>query len=56
MTLAPGDRLALASKARLVRDRASGREVLLYPERGLALNPVAAAARRRTRRSTARTR
>ncbi|WP_437785574.1 pyrroloquinoline quinone biosynthesis protein PqqE [Sorangium sp. So ce1097] len=43
MTLAPGDRLALASKARLVRDRASGREVLLYPERGLALNPVAAA-------------
>ncbi|XXR92173.1 pyrroloquinoline quinone biosynthesis protein PqqE [Sorangium sp. So ce406] len=43
MTLAPGDRLLLASKARLVRDRTSGREILLYPERGLALNPVAAA-------------
>ncbi|WP_437692952.1 pyrroloquinoline quinone biosynthesis protein PqqE [Sorangium sp. So ce176] len=43
MKLAPGDRLILASKARLVRDRASGREILLYPERGLALNPVAAA-------------
>ncbi|WP_437811883.1 pyrroloquinoline quinone biosynthesis protein PqqE [Sorangium sp. So ce1078] len=43
MTLAPGDRLILASKARLVRDRSSGREILLYPERGLALNPVAAA-------------
>ncbi|WP_438010734.1 pyrroloquinoline quinone biosynthesis protein PqqE [Sorangium sp. So ce321] len=43
MTLAPGDRLLLASKARLVRDRSSGREILLYPERGLALNPVAAA-------------
>ncbi|KYF88265.1 hypothetical protein BE18_50915, partial [Sorangium cellulosum] len=43
MPLAPGDRLLLASKARLVRDRASGREILLYPERGLALNPVAAA-------------
>ncbi|WP_437608169.1 pyrroloquinoline quinone biosynthesis protein PqqE [Sorangium sp. So ce834] len=43
MPLAPGDRLILASKARLARDRASGREILLYPERGLALNPVAAA-------------
>ncbi|AUX40572.1 uncharacterized protein SOCE26_019730 [Sorangium cellulosum] len=43
MNIAPGDRLSLASKARLVRDRASGREILLYPERGLALNPVAAA-------------
>ncbi|XXZ57513.1 pyrroloquinoline quinone biosynthesis protein PqqE [Sorangium sp. So ce341] len=43
MPLAPGDRPLLASKARLVRDRASGREILLYPERGLALNPVAAA-------------
>ncbi|XXV00332.1 pyrroloquinoline quinone biosynthesis protein PqqE [Sorangium sp. So ce1153] len=43
MSLAPGDRLLLASKARLVRDRSTGREILLYPERGLALNPVAAA-------------
>ncbi|XXT58777.1 pyrroloquinoline quinone biosynthesis protein PqqE [Sorangium sp. So ce590] len=43
MPLAPGDRLILASKARLVRDRSSGREIVLYPERGLALNPVAAA-------------
>jgi PqqA peptide cyclase len=47
--LAParGDRPRLASKARLVRDRASGREILLYPERGLALNVVAAAVSRR---------
>jgi pyrroloquinoline quinone biosynthesis protein E len=40
-------RLQLASKARLVRDRRSGGDVLLYPERGLALNPVAAAVARR---------
>jgi pyrroloquinoline quinone biosynthesis protein E len=38
-----GERLRLASKARLVRDRRTGQEVLLYPERGLALSAVAAA-------------
>jgi len=38
-----GERMRLASKARLVRDRATGQEVLLYPERGLALSEVAAA-------------
>ncbi len=37
MPLARDDRPLLASKARRVRDRASGREILLYPERGLAL-------------------
>jgi pyrroloquinoline quinone biosynthesis protein E len=47
MALALDDRPRLANKARLVRDRASGKEVLLYPERGLALNAVAAAVTRR---------
>jgi PqqA peptide cyclase len=37
----------LASKARLVRDRGTGQQVLLYPERGLSLNAVAAAVARR---------
>ena len=41
------DRPRLASKARLVRDRSSGSDVLLYPERGLQLNAVAAAVVRR---------
>ena len=31
----------LASKARLRFDRKSGRHMLLYPERGLVLNPTA---------------
>jgi coenzyme PQQ biosynthesis protein PqqD len=35
-------RPALASKARLRYDRTSGGYLLLYPERGLALNPTAA--------------
>ncbi len=47
MALSRDDRPRLASKARLVRDRASGREMLLYPERGLALNAVAFAVTRR---------
>jgi coenzyme PQQ biosynthesis protein PqqD len=36
-------RPALSKKARLVWDRVEMRHMLLYPERGLALNPVAAA-------------
>jgi coenzyme PQQ biosynthesis protein PqqD len=40
---APGDRPRLARKARLRHDRFTGRDMLLYPERGLSLNPVAAA-------------
>ncbi len=47
MALSRDDRPGLASKARLVRDRTSGRDVLLYPERGLGLNAVAAAVVRR---------
>jgi pyrroloquinoline quinone biosynthesis protein E len=43
MPLGRDDRPKLAQKARLVRDRRSGGELLLYPERGLALNAVAAA-------------
>lgn len=35
-------RLRLASKARLRFDRKSSRYMLLYPERGLVLNPTAA--------------
>ena len=31
----------IAAKARLVYDRARDRHMLLYPERGLELNPVA---------------
>jgi coenzyme PQQ biosynthesis protein PqqD len=34
----PEARPRLAAKARLREDRASGRTLLLYPERGLALN------------------
>ena len=33
----------LVARARLREDRISGRTILLYPERGLALNPSAAA-------------
>ena len=38
----PSSRPALSGKARLRFDRASGGYLLLYPERGLALNPTAA--------------
>jgi len=34
-------RYRIAAKARLVYDRARDRHILLYPERGLELNPVA---------------
>jgi coenzyme PQQ biosynthesis protein PqqD len=37
-----GDRPRLASKARLRRDQVTGKTLLLYPERGLALNDTAA--------------
>jgi pyrroloquinoline quinone biosynthesis protein E len=47
MPFAREDRPKLSAKARLVHDRRSGREVLLYPERGLALNAVASAVTRR---------
>jgi coenzyme PQQ biosynthesis protein PqqD len=39
----PGARPQLASKVRLRFDRARGQHMLLYPERGMALNPSAAA-------------
>jgi coenzyme PQQ biosynthesis protein PqqD len=38
-----GARPKLAARARLREDRISGRTMLLYPERGLALNASAAA-------------
>lgn len=38
----PTGKPALAAKARLRYDRVSGKYLLLYPERGLALNPTAA--------------
>jgi coenzyme PQQ biosynthesis protein PqqD len=38
----PASRPALAAKARLRFDRTTGGYMLLYPERGLALNPTAA--------------
>ena len=38
----PAAKPALASKARLRYDRTSGGYLLLYPERGLALNATAA--------------
>ena len=38
----PSSKPALAAKARLRFDRATGGYLLLYPERGLALNPTAA--------------
>ena len=43
MALAATSRPKLSQKARLVWDRVEKRHVLLYPERGLALNPIAAA-------------
>jgi coenzyme PQQ biosynthesis protein PqqD len=38
----PDARPRLAGKARLRFDRITGRYLLLYPEKGLALNPTAA--------------
>jgi pyrroloquinoline quinone biosynthesis protein D len=38
-----GARPRLAPKARLREDRVTGRKLLLYPERGLALNETAVA-------------
>ena len=40
--IAVGSRVRLAPKARLQRDRVSGQEFLLYPERGLELSDSAA--------------
>lgn len=40
--LSPASRLRLARKARLRFDRRSARYMLLYPEKGLVLNPTAA--------------
>ena len=40
--LAPEARPRLAAKVRLRHDRISGRTLLLYPERGLALNATGA--------------
>jgi coenzyme PQQ biosynthesis protein PqqD len=37
----------LAKKASLRHDRFTGQDIVLYPERGLSLNPVAAAVARR---------
>jgi coenzyme PQQ biosynthesis protein PqqD len=42
VTLSTGSRPRLAKKARLRFDRKSDRFLLLYPERGLVLNPTAA--------------
>lgn len=38
----PGSRVRLAAKARLQRDRITGKPFLLYPERGLELSDSAA--------------
>jgi coenzyme PQQ biosynthesis protein PqqD len=43
MALTPGSRPRLAKKAVPKWDRFEQRTILLYPERGLALSPVAAA-------------
>ena len=43
MVLAATSRPKLSPKARLVWDRVEKRHILLYPERGLALNTVAVA-------------
>jgi coenzyme PQQ biosynthesis protein PqqD len=40
--IGPGARVRLAPKARLQRDRLSGKAFLLYPERGLELSESAA--------------
>ena len=53
--IGPGARVRLAPKARLQRDRLSGKAFLLYPERGLELSDsaarIVAALRRANRRS-----
>ena len=40
--IGPGARVRLAAKARLQRDRVTGKQFLLYPERGLELSDSAA--------------
>ena len=40
--IGPQSRLRLAAKARLQRDRVTGKQFLLYPERGLELSDSAA--------------
>jgi coenzyme PQQ biosynthesis protein PqqD len=40
--IGPRSRVRLAAKARLQRDRVSGKQFLLYPERGLELSDSAA--------------
>lgn len=40
--ISPGSRPRIASKARLRYDRKTNRTMLLYPEKGLVLNPTAA--------------
>jgi pyrroloquinoline quinone biosynthesis protein D len=40
--ISPTSRVRLAPKARLQHDRLSGKQFLLYPERGLALSESAA--------------
>ena len=40
--IGPGARVCLAAKARLRRDRLTGKPFLLYPERGLELSDSAA--------------
>jgi len=40
--IGPGSRVRLAAKARLQRDRVTGKPFLLYPERGLELSDSAA--------------
>jgi pyrroloquinoline quinone biosynthesis protein D len=40
--IGPAARVRLAAKARLQRDRISGKQFLLYPERGLELSETAA--------------
>ena len=40
--IGPASRVRLAAKARLQRDRVSGKPFLLYPERGLELSDSAA--------------
>jgi coenzyme PQQ biosynthesis protein PqqD len=41
--IAPSARPKLASKAMLRRDKQTGKDVLLYPEKGLVLNATGAA-------------
>jgi coenzyme PQQ biosynthesis protein PqqD len=41
--IGPDDRPKLAPKARLRVDKKTGQKVLLYPEKGLLLNPTGAA-------------